>query len=98
MYNALLYIFVLLPYIFVYLTTVAFLLLFLLLNCFSLRDSYSLNIQAVDLGSPQQRASTTYTVTVQDENDNSPVFTKTRYRAYLKENSAVGVQVQTVKQ
>ena len=74
-------------------------ILFLVLSCISqfIRSSYSLNIQAADLGNPQQRASRTYTVAIQDENDNSPIFTPTTYRGGIKENSAIGKSVLTVR-
>lgn len=52
--------------------------------------SYSLTIKAADLGVPQHSATAIYTIAIQDENDNSPIFTSTTYRAYIKENSPTG--------
>ena len=65
---------------------------------FICRDSYSLQIQAADLGNPQRSSSAAYTVAINDENDNSPIFTTTTYRAYVKENSVAGTDITTVKE
>ena len=49
------------------------------------------------MGHPLRSATAVYTVNIKDENDNAPIFTATTYRAYIKENSAVGASVVTVR-
>ena len=53
-------------------------------------------IQARDGGSPAMTSSVTVTVTITDENDNSPMFQNTPYQAGVRENSAPGMEVLVV--
>eukprot|EP00118_Oscarella_pearsei_P019174 m.202185 g.202185 ORF g.202185 m.202185 type:complete len:4095 (+) comp39606_c0_seq6:120-12404(+) len=54
--------------------------------------SYNLTLMAADSGVyPRRRNTTTWlSVTIQDVNDNSPIFTKSVYSATLKENRSMG--------
>ncbi|XP_076279539.1 cadherin-related tumor suppressor fat [Lasioglossum baleicum] len=58
-----------------------------------LRSNYSLDVTARDRGEPARSSSTTVTVTVLDENDNSPVFDPTQYSATVAENASIGASV-----
>ncbi|XP_064002819.1 protocadherin Fat 4-like [Pogoniulus pusillus] len=49
-------------------------------------DSYELKIIATDSGKPPQYASLVVSITVEDENDNPPVFPQKLYSATVKEN------------
>lgn len=60
-------------------------------------DSYSLNISASDCGKKHKTAYTTLKVLVLDVNDNSPVFSKSKYDAELHEDVTVGQTVAQVK-
>ena len=54
-------------------------------------------MKAADLGQPSRSKQTIYTVSIGDENDNSPIFASTTFRASIKENSAINSQVVKVK-
>ncbi|CAB3223205.1 unnamed protein product [Arctia plantaginis] len=47
-------------------------------------------------GGPRQTASATLTITIDDENDNNPVFRKPFYKTSITENSKTGVNIATV--
>ncbi|XP_030347049.1 protocadherin Fat 4-like [Strigops habroptila] len=49
-------------------------------------DSYELKIIATDSGKPPQSASLVLSITVEDENDNPPVFPQRSYSVTVKEN------------
>ncbi|XP_063045747.1 protocadherin-12 isoform X2 [Engraulis encrasicolus] len=57
---------------------------------------YNLTLFARDNGQPSLACVRYLTVRVLDENDNSPVFSKTVYKASFKENNQPGYQVLTV--
>ncbi|XP_070198664.1 protocadherin-9-like [Littorina saxatilis] len=52
------------------------------------RDRHDVDVTCHDAGSPPLSASKSFTVKVQDENDETPVFSKTRYEARINESSA----------
>ncbi|KAL0973120.1 hypothetical protein UPYG_G00199240 [Umbra pygmaea] len=54
------------------------------------RSSYTLHIEAFDGGSPKQMGQMVLDVTVQDLNDNAPVFNQSRYHAIISENLQPG--------
>ncbi|EFN71081.1 Protein dachsous [Camponotus floridanus] len=54
------------------------------------RSRYHLVIEALDGGTPPLRSSLHVNVTVQDVNDNPPIFNQTRYVACVPENATVG--------
>lgn len=58
---------------------------------------YQLVITAQDRGSPPLSGACNLTVTVEDQNDNDPRFSKQRYSATIPENVDVGSAVLTVK-
>ena len=49
--------------------------------------SYQLNVTATDGGTPPLSGSTIITITVVDENDNTPIFSASTYRQSIAENS-----------
>ena len=55
--------------------------------------SYHLLIEALDGGSPALSARLRVNVTVEDVNDNPPVFQQSRYEASVPENATVGTSV-----
>lgn len=57
------------------------------------RSNYTLEIIAKDRGDPPRSSSTTLSVMVLDENDNSPVFDPRQYFATIAENASIGASV-----
>ena len=60
------------------------------------RKRYSLNITASDHGQPPQAASARVSITVEDVNDNQPIFSRTVYGANISERAPVGAFVTRV--
>jgi len=60
------------------------------------RSNYTLGIIAKDRGEPPRSSSTTVTIMVLDENDNSPVFDSRQYFATVAENASIGASVHQV--
>lgn len=66
------------------------------INGFLDREStpaYSLVIEALDGGSPPLRGQMTVNITIQDVNDNQPIFNQSRYFATVPENATVSTTV-----
>lgn len=57
---------------------------------------YNLTVVAEDLGSPPLRTLKEYTIRLNDENDNAPVFSKPVYEVSLMENNAPGAYITTI--
>ncbi|XP_064099968.1 fat-like cadherin-related tumor suppressor homolog isoform X2 [Macrobrachium nipponense] len=57
------------------------------------KDSYSLTVQAVDMGVPPLSSTTVLTVTVTDVNDNAPEFVRKLLETTVAENLDVGTEV-----
>nr|KAF6346486.1 FAT atypical cadherin 4 [Pipistrellus kuhlii] len=58
-----------------------------------LTPQYQLLVEVKDKGEPQRRGYLQVNVTVQDINDNPPVFSSSRYQAGVPEDAAVGASV-----
>jgi len=56
-------------------------------------ETYELSIACTDLGSPPQHTIKRLPVTVSDENDNSPTFSRSVYTALITENNQPGAKV-----
>lgn len=60
----------------------------------TMKTMYNLRIRASDWGAPfRQETETIVTVKVQDTNDNSPEFEKTRCKGYLSREAAEGTEI-----
>ncbi len=57
------------------------------------RSTYTLSLEAFDGGSPKRTDQTTLDITVQDINDNAPVFNQSRYHAIISENLQPGSNI-----
>lgn len=57
------------------------------------KSNYTLGVTARDRGEPSRSSSSTVTVMVLDENDNSPVFDPRQYSATVAENASIGASV-----
>ncbi|XP_069510235.1 protocadherin gamma-A6-like [Ambystoma mexicanum] len=58
---------------------------------------YKITITATDSGTPPLSKTETINLQITDENDNSPVFEKTSYSAYIMENIPQGTSIFTAK-
>lgn len=58
-----------------------------------LKSSYSILVTAKDRGDPPNITNTKITISILDENDNSPVFDPKHYSASVPENASIGASV-----
>ncbi|XP_026535722.1 protocadherin Fat 3 isoform X4 [Notechis scutatus] len=56
-------------------------------------ELYLLNITIYDLGNPQKAAWRLLTITVEDANDNKPVFLQESYTVNILESTSIGVEI-----
>lgn len=61
------------------------------------RDRYLLHILARDAGNPALTGTLTVNITIEDANDNSPVFTNSTYEVSVVENTSVNSSILQVK-
>ncbi|PWA31194.1 hypothetical protein CCH79_00002719 [Gambusia affinis] len=59
-------------------------------------QEYNLTVVAEDLGTPPFKAARQYTISVTDENDNPPLFSKSVYEVSVLENNIPGSYITTV--
>ncbi|ELT92389.1 hypothetical protein CAPTEDRAFT_79489, partial [Capitella teleta] len=57
---------------------------------------HTLDVTASDLGSPTLSSVATVKITVQDVNDNPPIFVDSSYQVSLSEDTSAGVSLVTV--
>lgn len=57
------------------------------------RSTYTLSLEAFDGGSPKRTDQMTLDITVQDINDNAPLFNQSRYHAIISENLQPGSNI-----
>lgn len=63
---------------------------------FKAKSRYDLTIEARDQGQPTKKASVHAIITIEDVNDNRPVFSPNTYQARVREDAGKGVTVTTV--
>ncbi|XP_041055633.1 protocadherin-16-like [Carcharodon carcharias] len=56
-------------------------------------SEYNLTVAASDRGIPQRSAVVSAIITIQDVNDNPPIFNRTQYKVTVSENVAVGTEI-----
>ncbi|XP_023184202.1 protocadherin beta-16-like isoform X12 [Xiphophorus maculatus] len=60
-------------------------------------SEYNITVTCSDEGVPSLSSSVTLTLQISDVNDNTPVFERSSYQAYIVENNTPGVSIFTVK-
>ncbi|XP_067374403.1 protocadherin gamma-A11-like isoform X31 [Channa argus] len=60
-------------------------------------SEYNITVTCSDEGVPSLSSSVTLTLQISDVNDNSPVFERSSYEAYIVENNTPGLSIFTVK-